>query len=70
MPGHDVITVRPDGHIGYHGNSLDDTGLRAWLSRTGASGCAASNDPVRAVNPPHPAEHWLECPVHAIAELR
>ncbi len=37
MPGHDVITVRPDGHIGYHGNSLDDTGLRAWLSRTGAA---------------------------------
>ncbi|MEU4293113.1 FAD-dependent monooxygenase [Kribbella sp. NPDC026596] len=35
-PGHGVVAVRPDGHVGYHSSTTDPAALRAWLELVGA----------------------------------
>jgi 2-polyprenyl-6-methoxyphenol hydroxylase-like FAD-dependent oxidoreductase len=35
-PGHGVVAVRPDGHVGYRSGAADPDGLRAWLRLVGA----------------------------------
>ena len=40
--GTGVVAVRPDGYVGFRGNSLDLEQLHAWLTRVGALPDAAS----------------------------
>ncbi|OSP39962.1 monooxygenase, partial [Streptomyces sp. 13-12-16] len=42
-PGHGLVAVRPDGHVGFHCGATDPTGLTGWLSLIGA----APSPPVR-----------------------
>jgi hypothetical protein len=36
-PGRGLMTVRPDGHVGFRCGSFDSAGLTGWLSLTGAT---------------------------------
>lgn len=40
-PGRGLMTVRPDGHVGFRCGSVDSAGLAGWLSLTGATGSPA-----------------------------
>ncbi|MCD9876358.1 FAD-dependent monooxygenase [Streptomyces guryensis] len=42
-PGRGLLTVRPDGHVGFRSGSADPAGLTDWLSLVGA----ATSPPVR-----------------------
>ena len=35
-PGHGIVAVRPDGHLGYQSSTTAPGALRAWLELVGA----------------------------------